>query len=152
MRTAIPIPRRIAKIPGPLASIGVLREATTRLPREPAVWGALADLELKRKRQADAHRVLWEGHRHFRGKKDRSQAILLLLRARKLAPHDFRTNFDLAGVLARAGAPGRARTLLEEMAAWTRGPQLRKVRARQLVLSPTPAALWRWLRAAFTGR
>lgn len=133
-------------------AVGVLREATTRLPREPAVWGTLADLELKRKRPVDAHRVLWEGHRHFRGKRDRSHAIVLLLRARKLAPHDFRTGFDLAGVLARAGAPGRARTLLDEMAGWTRGSQLRKVRGRQLALTPTPAALWRWLRAALAGR
>jgi tetratricopeptide (TPR) repeat protein len=133
-------------------AVGVLREAATYLPREPAIWGALADHEMQRKRPVDAHKVLLEGRKHFRSRKDRSHAILLLLRARKLAPHDFATNFDLSGLLARAGALGRARSLLEEIATWARGHELRRVRARQLVLSPTPAALWRWLGAVFSGR
>jgi tetratricopeptide (TPR) repeat protein len=128
-------------------AVGVLREASTRLPREPEVWGALADLELQRRRPVDAHKVLLEGRRHFRSKKHRSQAILLLMRARKLAPRDFSTNFDLAGLLAKAGARGRAVSLLEEIASWTRAGQLRRVRARQFALSPTPASAWGWLRA-----
>ena len=128
-------------------AVGVLREASALLPREPEVWGALADLELQRRRLADAHKVLLEGRRHFRSKKDLAQAIRLLLRARKLAPRDFSTNFDLAGVLAKAGARGRAQSLLEEIASWTRAGQLRRVRARQFALSPTPAAAWGWLRA-----
>jgi len=128
-------------------AVGVLREASVHLPREPEVWGALADLELQRRRLVDAHKVLLEGRRHFRSKKDLSQAILLLLRARKLAPRDFSTNYDLAGLLAKAGASGRARSLLEEIASWARAGQLRRVRARQFALSPTPAAAWGWLRA-----
>jgi tetratricopeptide (TPR) repeat protein len=128
-------------------AVGVLREASAHLPREPEVWGGLADLEIQRHRLADAHRVLLEGRRHFRSKRDRSNAILLLLRARKLAPRDFSTNFDLAGLLARAGARGRARSLLEEIASWARGGQLRRVRARQFLLSPTPVSAWSWLRA-----
>ena len=128
-------------------AVGVLREASVHLPREPEVWGALADLELQRRRLVDAHKVLLEGRRHFRSKRDRSHAILLLFRARKLAPRDFSTNYDLAGLLAKAGARGRARSLLEEIASWTRAGQLRRVRARQFALSPTPAAAWGWLRA-----
>jgi hypothetical protein len=95
----------------------------------------------------DAHKVLLEGHRHFRSRRDRSNAILLLLRARKLAPRDFGTNYDLAKLLSKAGARGRARSLLEEIASWARAGQLRRVRARQFALSPTPAAAGRWLRA-----
>jgi tetratricopeptide (TPR) repeat protein len=128
-------------------AVGVLREASTHLSREPEVWGSLADLELERRRRVDAHKVLLEGRQHFRSKKDRSHAILLLLRARKLEPRDFDTNYDLAGLLAKAGARGRARSLLAEMASWARARQLRRVRARQFVLSPTPAAAWGWLRA-----
>ena len=128
-------------------AVGVLREASTRLPREPEVWGGLADLEIQRRRPVDAHKVLLEGRRHFRSKRHRSKAILLLLRARKLAPRDFSTNYDLAGLLAKAGARGRARSLLEEIASWARAGQLRRVRARQFALSPTPAAAWGWLRA-----
>jgi tetratricopeptide (TPR) repeat protein len=128
-------------------AVGVLREASAHLPREPEVWGGLADLELQRHRPIDAHKVLLEGRRHLGSKRDRSHAILLLLRARKLAPRDFSTNYDLAGLLAKAGAHGRARSLLEEIASWTRAGQLRRVRARQFALSPTPAAAWGWLRA-----
>lgn len=128
-------------------AVGVLREASRLLPREPEVWSALADLEIERKRPVDAHQVLLEGRRHFRSRRDRSQAILLLLRARKLAPRDFATSFDLAGLLARAGATGRARRMLDDIAHWAAPPDLRRVRARQFVLSPTPAAAWRWLRA-----
>jgi len=128
-------------------AVGVLREASTYLPREPEVWGGLADLELQRNRPVDAHKVLLEGRRHFRSKRDLSHAIRLLFRARKIAPRDFHTNFDLAGLLAKAGAAKRARRLLEEIASWSRAGQLRRVRARQFVLSPTPAAAWAWLRA-----
>jgi tetratricopeptide (TPR) repeat protein len=128
-------------------AVGVLREASVHLPREPEVWGQLADLELRRRRPVDAHKVLLEGRRHFRSKRNRSHAILLLLRARKLAPRDFSTNYDLAGLLAKAGGRGRARSLLEEIASWARAGQLRRVRARQFALSPTPAAAWGWMRA-----
>jgi tetratricopeptide (TPR) repeat protein len=128
-------------------AVGVLREASVQLPREPEVWMALADFELKRRRAVDAHKVLLEGRRHFRSRRDRSNAILLLLRARKLAPRDFRTNYDLAKLLSKAGARGRAHSLLEEVASWARAGQLRRVRARQFALSPTPAAAGRWLRA-----
>lgn len=132
-------------------AVGVLREASSLLPREPEAWMALADLELARRRPVDAHRVLLEGRRHFRSRRDRAQAIGLLLLARKLSPWDFDTSFDLAGLLARAGARGRARRLLEEIAAWARPRDLRRVRARQFAMSPTPAAGWRWVRA-FGGR
>jgi tetratricopeptide (TPR) repeat protein len=127
-------------------AVGVLREASVQLPREPEVWKALAGFELQRHRPVDAHKVLLEGRRHFRSRRDRSNAILLLLRARKLAPRDFDTNYDLAKLLSKAGAQGRARSLLEEIASWARAGQLRRVRARQFALSPTPAAAGRWLR------
>jgi tetratricopeptide (TPR) repeat protein len=132
-------------------ALGVLREASVHLPREPEVWVAISDLEIGRRRPVDAHKVLLEGRRNFRSRSDRSQAVLLLLRARKIKPRDFATNFDLAGLFAKAGARRRARRILEEVAAWTRGPQLRRVRARQFALAPTPGTAWRWLRALVVG-
>ena len=132
-------------------ALGVLREASVRLPREPEVWVAISDLEIGRRRPVDAHKVLLEGRRNFRSKTDRSQAVLLLLRARKIAPRDFVTNFDLAGLFAKAGARNRARSILEEVASWTRGRQLRRIRARQFALSPAPGTAWRWLRALVVG-
>lgn len=128
---------------------GVFREAVGRLPRRREVWEALADLEIARKKPVDAHRVLFEGHRHFRAKRQRSEAVLLLMRARKLAPRDFATGFALARLLARTGARGRALKLLDEMASWATGSQLRRIRARQFRLSPGLGAAWRWLCALF---
>jgi tetratricopeptide (TPR) repeat protein len=133
-------------------ALGVLRDASERLPRKQEVWEALADLELARHRRVDAHKVLVEGSRRLRAKRDRAKAITLLLRARKLAPQDFATNFDLARLLSKAGAHGRARTLLAEMAGRVQGRQLLRVRARQFAISPTPAAAWRWLHALLGGR
>jgi thioredoxin-like negative regulator of GroEL len=124
----------------------MLREASALVPREPEVWKGLADLELRRGRPADAHKVLLEGRQHFRSRRDLSHAVALLFRARKLAPRDFGTNYDLAGLLAKAGARERALSLLEEIASWANTGQLRRVRARQFALAPTPAAAWGWLR------
>jgi tetratricopeptide (TPR) repeat protein len=131
---------------------GVLREACERLPREPQTWQRLADIQQERHRPMDALKVLLEGRRHFRRRKDRGQAIALLRRARKLAPNDFTTNHDRAGLLAREGARQPALRILEELAAVLHGSQLRRVRGRQLALSPSPGLAWLWLRAAVVGR
>lgn len=137
---------------------GVLREASASLRRagdegaQRAVWERLADIELERGRPADARGVLLEGSRQFRSRRRRPDAVRLLLRARKLAPTDFTVNYELAGLLARCGARGHALRILDELAASTRGRQLRRVRRRQLRLAPSLGALWRWTRATFTGR
>ena len=128
-------------------AIGTLREATGYLPRDVEIWSALAALELKRGRPIDAHRTLLQGRSHFRRRKDRPQAIELLRRARELAPKDFETSFDLAGLLARSGQRARAHSLLEELVRRSGRRELRRVRARQLRVAPSPAAGWRWLRA-----
>jgi len=130
-------------------AIGVFREATDQLPRQVEAWSGLAGLELERRRPADAHKALLQGRSHFRSRKQRSDAIRLLLQARKLEPGHFETSFDLAGLLARSGARARARRLLDELASWATGANLRRVRARQFGIAPTPATGWRWLRAAF---
>jgi len=128
-------------------AVGVLREACAGLPRERAVWEELADVECQRGRPVDAHRALLEGRRRFRSRRERPEAIRLLLRARKIAPRDFEANFDLAGLLARTGARGPAARILEELAQRERGSALRRTRRRQLALSPSPATMWRWLRS-----
>ena len=111
------------------------------------MWEQLADTEAQRGRPIDAHRALLEGRARFRSRRDRPEAIRLLLHARKLAPTDFEANFDLAGLLARTGARAPAARILAELAARTRGSELRRTRRRQLLLSPTPGALWRFLRS-----
>ena len=128
-------------------AVGVLREAATSLGRERAVWEELADAEAQRGRPIDAHKALLEGRARFRSRRDRPEAIKLLLRARKLAPTHFETNFDLADLLGRTGARQPAARILAELAARARGSELRRTRRRQLLLSPTPGAFWRFLRS-----
>jgi tetratricopeptide (TPR) repeat protein len=128
-------------------AVGVLREAAGSLGRERTVWEQLADAEQKRGRPIDAIDALLEGRRRFRKRRDRPEAIKLLLRARRIAPGHFEANFDLAGLLARSGARAPAVRILAELGARARGSELRRTRRRQLVLSPTPGALWRFLRS-----
>lgn len=133
-------------------SIGLLREAASHIPHEIEVWNQLADLELQRNRPLDSHSVLLEGRQHFRARKHYREAVLLLLRARKIRPRHFDTDYDLAGLLARAGARSQAHAILEQLVPDAQPRELRKLRTRQLVMSPTPAACWRWLRARFGRR
>jgi tetratricopeptide (TPR) repeat protein len=128
-------------------AVGVLREAATSLGRERVLWEQLADAEQQRGRPIDALEALLEGRQRFRARRDRSEAIKLLLIARKVAPSHFEANFDLAGLLSRSGAQEPAARILAELAARARGSELRRTRRRQLVLSPTPGALWRFIRS-----
>jgi tetratricopeptide (TPR) repeat protein len=131
-------------------AIGVYREAANHLSGEVAVWEALADLEVARKRTPDAVGALLEGCRHFRSRRTRQQALSLLARARRLDPGHFEASYSLATLLAKSGARSRALQILAELTRTARGRNLRRVRARQLLLSPTPAAAWRWITALAT--
>jgi tetratricopeptide (TPR) repeat protein len=128
-------------------AVGVLREAAGHLGRERALWEELAEAEQQRGRPIDAVEALLEGRRRFRARRDRPEAIKLLLRARKLAPSHFEANFDLAGLLGRSGARAPAARILAELASRAGGSQLRRTRRRQLVLHPTPGAIWRFARS-----
>jgi tetratricopeptide (TPR) repeat protein len=128
-------------------AIGVYREAARHLRREVGPWMAIADLELRRGRRADAIQALWTGRRELRSRAQRPQAIRLLERARELDPNGFEVNFELAGLLARSGRSARALTMLEQLAPRASGRALRRVRARQLRISPGPRTLWGWLRS-----
>ena len=131
-------------------AIGTYREACTHLPRQHRLWLALADLEVKRGRPVDAVNALIDGSRRVRSRRTKQEALTLLQHARKIQPRAFEPNYELAGVLASAGARDRAKRILEELVPRTHGRQLRRLRGRQFFLSPTPAAAWRWLGAAVT--
>lgn len=132
-------------------AIGVYRDFAAQIPDETAVWEALAGLELERKRPPDAVEVLLEGRRWFRSRGKRQEALTLLRRARKIDPTHFEANFDLAGLLARCGAPVPARRILQDLERHVRGRNLRRLRGRLFWLSPGPGAAWRWLSALVRG-
>jgi tetratricopeptide (TPR) repeat protein len=126
-------------------AIGVYREAAQHLPREGALWLALAELELKRGRRADAVEALTQGARALRSRKERPQALRLLERAHELDPGAFEVGFELAGRLAQAGKRERALALLDALAVNRNGRLLRRVRGRQAYLAPGPRNAWRWI-------
>ena len=127
----------------------VLREASGHLPRQAGVWATLAGIEQRRGRTVEARKALLQGRGHLRKRRELPQAIGLLKRALQLAPDDFETGFDLAHSLARVRDRKGARQLLERLVSLAPDEaQLRRVRARQFRLSPTPMAAWRWLRAS----
>jgi tetratricopeptide (TPR) repeat protein len=133
-------------------AIGVYREACGLLSREHRLWLELAELEVKRGRPVDAVKALLDGSRHFRSRKTRGDALTLLQQARKIQPAAFEPNYQLAGLLSSIGARDRALRILRELAPRARGRDLRRLRLRLFVLSPTPAAAWRWVAAAVAGR
>jgi tetratricopeptide (TPR) repeat protein len=129
-------------------AIGVLRDAARYLADKPELWHALCRLELERHRPADAVSGLLEGAGHLRSRRNRDSALSLLLAARKIAPDAFKPNLALGRQLVRCGYRDRGVHLLEQLADRTVGVQRRAVRALLFRISPTPAAAWRWLRAA----
>jgi tetratricopeptide (TPR) repeat protein len=131
-------------------AIGVYREASAFFARDHRLWLALGDLEVERGRPIDAVNTLVEGARNLRSRRTQEQALTLLQRARKIQPGAFEPSFELANLLVRAGARDRALKVLRDLVPRARGRQLRRLRRRLFFLSPTPAAAWRWLVAAFS--
>jgi tetratricopeptide (TPR) repeat protein len=132
----------------PEKAVSVYREAARLLPREVAVWQALAALHKKRKQPREAIEALLEGSRHFRSRWLRPQAIHLLRRANDIEPWNFEAVYELARLLSATGQPHEAGLLLGGLARRSGGDRLRRVRGAQLRLAPGPRAAWRWLQAA----
>ena len=117
-----------------------------RMPRDLELVGLLADRHAARGRVAEAVKVLVEARARRR---DRPGIVSLLRRALALQPGHFEVTLDLAVVLAGDGHKAEARDLLVSLVEGALGTKLRRVRWAQLRVSPTPAALGRWLRALF---
>lgn len=133
-------------------AIGVYRDFASRVPKQVAVWQALSELELERKREPDAVKVLLQGRKQFRAKAERGEALLLVRRACEIDRTHFDAHFELADLMWRSGAGPRARQILDQLLPVARrGRNRRRLRARQLRMSPTPAAFGRWLVALFGG-
>lgn len=128
-------------------AIAIYREAARHLPKEIQVWQGLARLLTKRGDEAEAVEALLEGSRHYRSHWLRAQAIHLLRRARMIDPWHFQTVLELAGHLSRADQKPEARFLLDALAEREYGDRLRRIRAAQLRLDPSPFHFWRLVRA-----
>jgi len=132
-------------------AVGVYREAVRYLPRQVLAWKCLAELELERGRQPDASAALLAGRGQFRSRRTRQHAIVLLTAAHKLDPTDSGVTFDLASLLARTGARGRAVAILDALLV-ARPEGEAAIRARQFRIAPSAASAWRYVRVRFLAR
>ena len=115
-------------------------------------WQEIVDLQRAQGRKADAVNTLLEARKMFRSAALRPLAARLLEQVVELDPHNPQARLELAVLSAKLGKTEEARASLAALAAQSRQTQLRRVRGAQFRLSPTPAAAWRWLRAALLGR
>jgi tetratricopeptide (TPR) repeat protein len=132
-------------------AVAVLRQAVTFMPKRVEFWERIAQIDVRRERPPEAIRDLLEGAGKFRKRSECQSAIRLLRMAVKIEPWQFESSMSLARLLAKAGAKPEARRLYEGLCERNRALRLRKVRAAMLRMSPTPAAAWRWARAALRG-
>lgn len=128
-------------------AIALYREATQHLPRNVETWSALARLEAKRGRRAQAFDALVQGSRRLRRRVDRPCAIHLLRQALELKPQHADAALELARLLHRARRREEARLLLESLAARCAGSERRRACAALLTLFPSLRHGWRWLRS-----
>lgn len=130
----------------------VYAQATRYMPHEIELWETLGKLNVNRGRKPDAVRVLLDGRRHFKSKKDRPMAIRLLKLALDIEPWDFQPSFELAKLLYKEGDRDGAKRIFDGLTSRYRGRKTRRVRGAQFRLSPGPITALRWLKALITGR
>jgi tetratricopeptide (TPR) repeat protein len=132
-------------------AISVYRQAAEKLPRTVEVWERIAELQVERNHPGEARRTLLEGCGHFRWGRWR-QRLRLTRRLHALDPASVDATCRLARLLVRDGQKREALDLLAGLEPSLGKPELKRVRAQAVRLSPTPASGWRWLRAVVAGR
>lgn len=131
----------------------VYRQASEFLPHEVEIWERISDLCLQRERRAEATKTLVEAAgKHFRKAAQRAGAIRLLRRAAEIEPESTKLAVKLARLLRQDGQRDESRALLERFVDVAPREDLPGIRKELFLLSKSPAALWRWLRASVVGR
>lgn len=129
-------------------AIAVYAQAAAVFPWDERLWTRIAELNFDRGRKADAANALLKGAQYMaRHTKHRPRAVALLQRALRVDPTHLQATLLMADVLAKDGRKQQALKGLEALAAKSAGPALRQIRRAQFFISPTPAALWRWIKS-----
>ena len=125
----------------------VLRDAVGYSPKNVDLWLMLADLQLRLQKRAEAIEVLLQGRAALSGRKDRPDAIILLIRVLQLRAGQLDVALDLAQLLRKEGRKDEALELLENRTGQPEKADRRRVRRALFNLSPGFGSLWRWIRA-----
>ncbi|MDF1561826.1 MAG: hypothetical protein P1V51_02210 [Deltaproteobacteria bacterium] len=128
-------------------AMAVLRDALGHDPRNAESWMMLAELNLRASRKAEAIALLLEGRSSLSRRKDRPDAILILVRVLQLQAGNLDAALDLAWLLKKEGRRREALELLEKRTGMPEARDRRRVRAALFWLAPGFGALWRWIRA-----
>ena len=96
-------------------SAGLMREATTLLPRNDAAWRRLAALLHGLGRTTDARNALLEARPFFRGRRHRPAAVELLGDAFRMAPDDAAIGLELATLLRKTRQRDASRVVLQRL-------------------------------------
>jgi cytochrome c-type biogenesis protein CcmH/NrfG len=132
-------------------ALSIVVQAARFFPERASFWEAASRLHLRRGRRVDAATVLTKGGTRV-GAAAPAEGVRLLRLALAVDTWNVGTRLALARLLRRQQRRAEARALLEELAPRLSGQDLRRVRRALFWIAPTPAAGWRWLRAALRGR
>ena len=130
---------------------GLLREAVALLPRTREAWEALGELEAALGRPIDARLALWDGSRHFKGRRRLADRRRLLELANRVDPHQTEVVLALARLRGKAGDARGGERLVEQLIV-ARPMSERAARRTLFALRPNLRSLWRWWRAPRPGR
>lgn len=134
-------------------AIAVYVQAASYLPGLVEVWQTIARMQMQQRRRGEAVKALLDGRAYFKNRKYRTEAITLLRCVRELEPLHLDASLDLARLLRQQGNKIEAYVMLESLLPSYVGTLgLRRIRAAMFRIGPTPAAAWRWLRAALWGK
>lgn len=128
-------------------AISVYLQVVEHRPNDTELWEQVARLHLERSRRAEAVKVLCEGADRQRGRHRRSRAARLLQCALAVEPDNLPLAIRTARMLVKDGRKAEARAVLDDQLRRASGPTAKAVRGAQLRLWPSPATLWRYLRA-----
>jgi tetratricopeptide (TPR) repeat protein len=128
-------------------AIAVWTLAAQTFPEDVEYRERIANELAQRGRRADAVRSLLDGRTRLRSRRQRPIAILLLRQALVLQPLHFEATLDLAKLLGREKGRKEAQKLLRDLRVHTSGPNVRRLRAAQFWISPSPRFAMDWMLA-----
>jgi tetratricopeptide (TPR) repeat protein len=128
-------------------AIAVWTVAAQNFPDDVEYPERIANELVCRGRKADAVKSLLDGRARLKARRQRPVAILLLRQALTLQPLHFEATLDLARLLVKEDGRKEGLKLLRDIRVHASGRNVRRLRAAQFWIEPSPRAAMDWLRA-----
>ena len=128
-------------------AIAVWTLAAQTFPEDIDYRERIANELARRGRRADAVQSLLDGRAQLKARRQRPVAVLLLRQVLVLQPLHFEATLDLAKLLVKENSKNEAQKLLRDLRVHTSGPNVRRLRAAQFRIAPSPRFAIDWLLA-----